>query len=169
MKVSTQAVDSIIDGEGYTKFAHVDPIVRKALQRTDLEFLTKLEMMMPELKLTIGNGTLLEITKKEAKILILMRLTPIAEDIERRKPFVNHLAQEAQDVILEMAYMMGVEGLMNFKKTWKYLSEYEYKKASVEMLDSKWYRDLHELDMLDGKDSENRAEKLSRRLAALEV
>ncbi|MDA3909508.1 MAG: hypothetical protein PF437_10515 [Sulfurimonas sp.] len=67
--------------------------------------------------------------------------------------------------IAEMAYQMGLSGLLKFRKTWKYLEEHEFEKAAVEMLDSKWYRQMHEADMRDGKDSVNRAERLSAMMA----
>jgi len=46
---------------------------------------------------------------------------------------------------------MGVEGLLAFHNTWKYLEDWNFKSASIEMLDSKWARE----------DAPSRAKELS--------
>lgn len=53
----------------------------------------------------------------------------------------NGLSQVRKDIILSMAYQLGVSGVLRFKKTWKYLAKGQYEEASIEMLDSKWYKD----------------------------
>jgi len=118
---------------------------------------------------TVGFGTLMPLSEKEAKVLLIMRLEPMIKELQKKKPYFKQLPSEVQDVLIEMAYQMGVNGLMGFKNMWAFISEFEFIKASVEMLDSKWYRQMHEADMLDGKDSENRAERLSKRMKAAEV
>ena len=60
------------------------------------------------------------------------------------------MPHKIQDVIYEMCYQMGVTGVSKFKKTLAYLENEEFKKASIEMLDSRWARQ-----------TPNRARKLS--------
>ncbi len=53
----------------------------------------------------------------------------------------DRLSQVRKDVLISMAYQIGVNGLLKFKKTWKYLEGGMYEEASNEMLDSEWARD----------------------------
>jgi len=169
MNDKTIVLESTKRGEGLSLYPHVDPIVRRKLEKEDPEFLEKLEKKLPYLKLTFGYGTKFPIVEKEANVFLHMRMTAMIEEIKINKPFFNHMPLEVQNVIVEMAYMLGVPRLMKFYKTWKFLELHEFKKASVEMLDSKWWRELHRLDMLDGVDSIDRAERLSIRMAEAET
>ena len=41
-----------------------------------------------------------------------------------------------------MAYNLGVDGLLKFKKMWKALEKQDYQTAAEEMKDSKWYHQV---------------------------
>ena len=103
---------------------------------------------------TIGYGTKLPFSKKEATVLLRMRINDKIEELSRRKPLFTQLPHNVQEILAEMAYQLGVAGLLKFRKTWLYLEENEYESASVEMLDSLW-----------AKQTPNRAKELSDRLA----
>jgi lysozyme len=87
---------------------------------------------------TIGYGTLLPITEKEAELLLQHRLSLMTMELHANKPEVLKLPQDKQDILNEMAYQMGVPNLMRFEKMWKALEVGNYDKASFEMLNSKW-------------------------------
>ena len=99
---------------------------------------------------TIGYGTKLPLNEDEAELLLRKRLTDKIKEIEAKEPFINKLPLEKQKVIIEMTYQMGVNGVLKFKKMWEALKEYDYERASVEMLDSRW-----------AMQTPNRANKLS--------
>jgi len=103
---------------------------------------------------TFGFGTKLPISKKESTVLLRMRLSDKIEELSRRKPLFTQLPHNVQEILAEMAYQLGVTGLLKFKKTWLYLEEGENESASVEMLDSLW-----------AKQTPNRAKELSEKLA----
>ena len=106
---------------------------------------------------TIGYGTLLPITEAEASLLLRYRLeSKIEHFAELYKPFIT-LPVEAQLVLANMMYQLGVNGLLKFKRTLALLSEWEFEKASKEMLDSRW-----------AKQTPNRAKRLSDRIKALQ-
>ena len=65
--------------------------------------------------------------------------------------WIVNLPQEAQEVIYEMCYQMGVSGVSKFKKTLACFENHEYKMAAIEMLDSKWAK----------SDSPQRAKRMS--------
>jgi len=100
---------------------------------------------------TIGYGTKLPLTKEECEWLLKHRLMQKIKELQDAKPFITELPDSVQNVLYEMAYQMGVEGLLAFDNTWGYLEDWDFKSASVEMLDSKWAR----------IDAPNRAKELS--------
>ena len=62
--------------------------------------------------------------------------------------------EEVKDIVVEMAYQLGVSAFSKFKKTIKLIKVKDYKAASIEMLDSKWARN----------DTPSRAKVLSDRM-----
>jgi lysozyme len=68
------------------------------------------------------------------------------------------MPEEAQRVFANMAFQLGRYRLSAFKRSIKYANESSWLECSEEILDSKW-----------AKQTPNRAERLSNRLAALSV
>ena len=64
------------------------------------------------------------------------------EELESRWPFFNELDAARQDALLNMAFNLGVSGILKFKKTLGYVEAGDYETASVEMLDSRWARQV---------------------------
>ena len=62
--------------------------------------------------------------------------------------------EEVKDIVMEMAYQLGVSAFSKFKKTIRLIKVKDYKAASIEMLDSKWARN----------DTPSRAKVLSDRM-----
>jgi len=91
---------------------------------------------------TIGYGTLLPITEIEAELLLEYRLDLIVQELINNKPIVVELPDEAQNILYNMAYNMGVPTLLKFKKMWRALEEEDFKTASAEMEDSRWYHQV---------------------------
>ena len=74
---------------------------------------------------------------------------------------LKDLSDVRQEILINMAFNMGVPRLMKFKKTFSFIKNLDFFNASIEMLDSSWWKELHRLDMLDGRDSTDRAEYLA--------
>ena len=55
-------------------------------------------------------------------------------------PWFTKLVYPRQIVILDMAYQMGVSGVLKFKGMIAALSVHDYEKAAVELMDSKYAR-----------------------------
>jgi len=87
---------------------------------------------------TLGFGTKMPLTTLEAELLLKSRLTAIADDILFHKPLIRRLPLFKQAIIFEMAYQMGVNGVLKFEKMFKALDGGFYALASKEMLNSKW-------------------------------
>ena len=97
-------------------------------------------------KKTIGYGTLLEdgISEAEAEMLLRHRLALMAEELERSRvgEVYANLKADARRALLDMAYNMGVPGLLGFRKMWAALAEGDYAQAAEEALDSVYAREL---------------------------
>ena len=86
-------------------------------------------------------------------------------ELEDKLPIFKKLDDIRQNILLEMAYNMGVPKLLGFKNTIGYLetavfylnkgeigsamTSFQY--ASKEMLNSKWHKDFINYDMQDNK------------------
>ncbi|MDY0327551.1 MAG: glycoside hydrolase family protein [Arcobacteraceae bacterium] len=95
----------------------------------------------PAGKLTIGYGRNVEdrgITQKEANILLENDILDIKLELEDKLPLFKFLDDVRQNVLVEMAFNLGIKGLLQFKKTLEYISLKDYDNASKEMLNSKW-------------------------------
>lgn len=119
--------------------------------------------------LTIGIGSRFPITKNErytinwngkepmsidiARHLLRLRLIATIKDLHFKLEWIEKADSRVQDVLYNMAYQLGVDGVLKFKKTLKFLKFKQYAKASEEMLDSLW-----------AKQTPNRAIRLSERV-----
>lgn len=98
---------------------------------------------------TIGIGTKLPLDKDEARLILKYRLDKKIDHLLREKPVVMTLSQEKQKVLFNMAYQLGVNGLLKFKRMWIAIEEHNFREAGYEGRDSKWFQQ-----------TPNRAEKL---------
>lgn len=94
--------------------------------------------------LTIGIGRLIDkrkgggISKDEAAYLFANDLDNKLAEVSRRIPWFSALDDARQGVLLNMAFQMGVDGLLGFANTLAMIERGEYEKAAVAMLRSKW-------------------------------
>lgn len=86
---------------------------------------------------TFGHG-LTYISFDESIMLVNNRITIIKEQLNSRLPFFSKLPDDAKDILIEMAYQMGVDGLLKFKNTLGFVAEGDYLHASKNMMLSKW-------------------------------
>jgi lysozyme len=92
-------------------------------------------------KLTIGYGRNLEdvgITKDEAEYLLASDMYKAQNSVFKALPWVSKLTQPRQAVLVNMAFNMGIAGLLKFKNTLRLIETGEYAEAAKAMLDSKW-------------------------------
>ena len=91
---------------------------------------------------TIGYGTLLPINEDEGEWLLRHRLSLVEEELRGKLDFYDNLPDEIKEVLLDMAYNMGVPRLMRFKKTLAAAERGDWKAMAMEMMDSRWYRQV---------------------------
>lgn len=105
-------------------------------------------------KLTIGIGRNLEdrgITKEESAYLLSNDIDAFYSTLLRELPWVSELDEVRQRVLLDMAFNLGIQGLLGFKNTLATIKSGDYEKAAPMMLQSKWAKQVGQ-----------RAERLSR-------
>ena len=104
---------------------------------------------------TIGYGTKMPITKEEAELLLEHRLKAMKAQLTSYLYDLD-IKPEAWDILFNMAYQLGVNGVLKFKKMIEALRSKDYKEASKQGLDSLW-----------AKQTPNRANRLMKRLSEL--
>ncbi len=92
-------------------------------------------------KLTIGYGFNLEAIKMPEKVGA-MWLELILDDLEAQLKkhiiFYDVLSDARKTVLLDMAYNLGIAGLLQFKKMLLAMQQKKFTQAADEMLASKW-------------------------------
>jgi lysozyme len=95
--------------------------------------------------LTIGIGRNLDdrgITEDEARFLCQNDVDIVEQELARKFPFIVGLGDVRIRVLLDMAFNLGVPRLSAFSNMWAALEEGDFKQAAVEMLDSRWARQV---------------------------
>ncbi len=111
-------VDSIKEHEGFRSKPYPDPL-------TNAE------------PYTFGYG-MTYITEEEANWILRNRVAKIRMALQDKYIFFNRLSEARQEILIEMVYQLGLNGLSKFKKMLQALMKGDYDKASKEMLESKW-------------------------------
>jgi len=104
---------------------------------------------------TIGYGTRLPLSEKEAEMILEYRLNILKGNLSGSL-YMLDIDKKAWDILYNMVYQMGVKGVLNFKNMIKALEAKDYKRAGDEMLDSKW-----------AKQTPTRANRLSKAMKAI--
>lgn len=92
---------------------------------------------------TIGIGVLIDerkggkITLEESEYLLKNRIKLVVDSLAKL-PYWANLNEARQAVLIQMAYQMGIAGLMKFTGTLKAVHDGDYDKASQRMLRSLW-------------------------------
>ena len=81
------------------------------------------------------------LSQDELEVLLLNDLNSARRDCQFLFNDFNTLPEEVKQVCANMAFQLGVHRLGTFKKMIKAVDEGDYKKASKEMLDSKWAKE----------------------------
>ena len=96
-------------------------------------------------KLTIGYGFNLEeiqIPENIAYMWLKMLVDDLYLNLSTLLDFFDFLDEVRKAILIDMAYNIGVEGLLKFNKMLKSLENEDYEKAAKEMKNSKWYEEV---------------------------
>jgi len=99
----------------------------------------------PAGKITIGYGRNLEdrgITTEEAEQMLENDITSITQSLYEEIPFFYQLDPVRQSVLIDMAFNLGIGGLLGFRNTLRMIDAGDWEKAAQNMMDSKWARQV---------------------------
>lgn len=108
---------------------------------------------------TIGYGFLVDerkggrLPESIGRAWLLHLVTEIWAELTRREPWILHQPDDVQRALGNMAYQMGVDGVLGFRNTLSLLKSGQRVAAGIEALDSDWAR--------------NQTPRRARRVAAL--
>lgn len=92
-------------------------------------------------KLTIGIGRNLDdagISRDEAMLLLRNDMARAIGAVRTELPWVDKLDDVRQRVLVDMAFNLGIDGLLAFKNTLVAVASGDYDRAATEMLNSRW-------------------------------
>jgi len=96
-------------------------------------------------RLTNGVGRNLEdrgITESEALLLLNNDIEDFWGQLGVRLPWLGMAPEAVQEALLNMAFNLGVNGLLGFKETLALMKTEQYAQAAAAMLASKWARQV---------------------------
>jgi lysozyme len=93
---------------------------------------------------TIGWGRNLRVGLSEEEALFLLKndLARVRRELEKALPWFDTLSPVRQAVLQDMAYNLGLRGLLGFKQTLEYIRTGHYEEASKAMVKSKWSKQV---------------------------
>lgn len=95
--------------------------------------------------LTIGYGRNLEsrgITEEEAEMMLDNDVKWFTNQLTRELPWFESAPDPVKAVLVDMAFNLGVGGLLGFKNTLKLIETGRYREASEAMLKSLWAKQV---------------------------
>lgn len=95
---------------------------------------------------TIGVGRLIDkrrgggITPEESACLLENDINSKYTELKKHIPWIDSLDIARQGVLVNMAFQLGINGLLQFRNTLDHVKQGKYMEASILMLDSLWAR-----------------------------
>lgn len=96
-------------------------------------------------KATIGYGRNIEdrgITEDEADYMLDNDIKFYRERLKAELDFFDDLNDGRKSVVINMAFNLGMRGLLGFKDTLKHIKDGDYDLASIEMMNSRWAKQV---------------------------
>ena len=147
-------IDHIVEYEGFSEIVYVCPagyytighgLAIRYLRKEDMQYLWDTKVRVTVLCDTYNEELLRKamhhiVITEEASLEIVRR--QVMDIIGRLQslsvPFVEVICDEAKEVIVDMAYNIGIKGVAGFKRMWGYLRQEEYDLAGLELLNSNY-------------------------------
>ena len=89
-------------------------------------------------ELALNAGVVEPMSKEVAEKILDIKITKFKKQVYNALPWLTYAPMDIQDALCEMAYQMGVAGLLGFKNTLALIKERRYREAAENMLKSKW-------------------------------
>ena len=89
-------------------------------------------------ELALNAGAVEPMSKEVAEKILEIKIKKFKKQVYNALPWLTYAPMDIQDALCEMAYQMGVAGLLGFKNTLAMIKERKYTQAAENMLKSKW-------------------------------
>lgn len=140
--------------EGYREWAYPDPLshLAKTQRSTDWGYRPAREIMLPGTPeesgrpWTVGfgftHGTTPDshISKLQAERKLEEHILDMKAELTKVLPWFPTASFVTQTILINMAFNMGLLGLLKFKNTLRYIKERNYEHAAANMKQSLWYQ-----------------------------
>lgn len=83
------------------------------------------------------------VTEQEAEGLLMQCVEQVTEQLTQRLTWFERLNEARRAVLINMAFNLGIAGLMQFKGTLHAISVFDFEMASRGMLASRWASQVH--------------------------
>jgi lysozyme len=84
----------------------------------------------------------MEITEEEAAMLLDNDIDRFSAEVKSDISDFDSLSEPRQHVLIDMAFNMGTQGLLKFKRMLAAIREQDFSRAADEMVDSRWARQV---------------------------
>jgi len=95
---------------------------------------------------SVGYGWSLEtgppLSEETARIILNEHVGMIVADLHSRLPWTKQLSQPRFGVLVNMAFNLGIHGLMSFRRMMAALKTEDYDRVAEEMISSRWARQV---------------------------
>ena len=105
----------------------------RGISKEELDYLD-----IPNMEVIYEHG----ISEADARYLALNDIAIVENELCRVHSCVEDLDGVRQLILMDMAFNMGVPRLCKFRKMWNAVHEQNFEAASLEMMDSKWARQV---------------------------
>jgi len=95
-------------------------------------------MDIPNMAIVYTEG----ISEADARYLAMNDIKIVENELSQVHKCVDNLDAVRQLILMDMAFNMGVPRLCKFKKMWNAIHEGNFDAASLEMMDSRWARQV---------------------------
>jgi len=82
------------------------------------------------------------ISEKEAESLLIQCVKQTCRELDEKLSWVYMLPKTRQDVLINMAFNMGIKTLLTFKNTLRLIQDGDYEGAAQAMMKSKWSKQV---------------------------
>lgn len=89
-------------------------------------------------ELECNGGAMEPMSKEVASAILDIKLVKLKKKVYSQLGWLKFAPMNVQEAVCEMAYQMGVAGMLGFKNTLALMEAGEYEKAASNMLKSKW-------------------------------
>jgi lysozyme len=134
-------IKSIKKHEGFNKYPHIDPVIAAYPQLVGIseEEMDLIKKYFDKLRVRFGIGFTF-ITMSEADMVLQHRVNSIKLELQDKIECFNTAPQIIQNILIEIAYQIGINKLLSSTNIFKYCEIEDYENMIKEIMKTDWYK-----------------------------